>query len=1206
MYNLDISILENLPEINIAETINQIFDELLQELQSYLKVDIINSQVKVKYVSGDVVSNQEDKGVLDLGVKRYIKNDYLIIEILDKYKKILPIILLREAYYCFVPEILKNNETIKIFINQIVENNLQSLDSIKEWRELVRNAIVNYDFLSAELDKTEKFLKLQGNEIIESAPIFFFEYIRQNIYLIDDTNEDFYPNLWKEFLLKTSKSIKNDEIIETIYVLIKIFYKVKSYKALLEYQQYFKEFKEKGLIKTDLSLRKFTENIKWINNFTYIAPSYQINWNSINCVVLLCKLTFNPLIEKKAIYSVIENLPFFLNSRSSESNFAVEIFGYFIAPRVFIKDISVFINNLEQSGYIINKICYTYTRHENNINLNYFKEDHKEGRLINPKNKKYNNDYEIKFEFDFGHKFYKRKLSLLDYLILNRVRSWSIVGFSFERKEKTFRNLKSDLINEILSQRALITNLKNSLGIFHKSPQIKSEFLRLLEKNQNFGYFYIKELLEKILLVLNLLSNLLNKHPGIDSIYKFQEFIQKNGLSQFIEDNILYNDITIQKIVNQEILPIYFKKRKLFINLAKKYQIFTDFFKNCYDLKIFNINTIVKIINDKSLVDKIYSTKENKLKELYESPKFRNIKNKDMDLILDNFLFANPPVIIPLLISTMYNPRFVKYYIILILKNSQETQKILKRIIKYFPRVIVNTGVDIFSNEKLIELEIYLPNIKKNEKEHFISILYNLFKGNIITIRRYFWSGILHFDPNSRKEYYDFDKKEYFYTSDLFKQYILYTQKLFSKNIKGFKEGSIVLQNMFWSNKNEISGLINQIANRFSREQISYDMHNLNNLLSFHLNLTEKISNEIEIKNIKEKEFFNNHVKSINIFPSFQMFGLSQYYLYIRPINLKEIDFKLLLTNSFQSVKYPASINNSASLFIKYIFPFRNPGNITYINWLTKSKRNISEYCLFFIKKIYIIFHFDYNLSSTGWDLNSNHFKTYAQKILFNPSFNSNISKNREFDIGNLNLSKFNGPDSSYFKNLIEIYNYKSPNIKSILGTKRHDLIKKIRNLVKNNLIFPYIKLKNLSLWDKIYIILPKLDKNMIEKVIKIFSFFNFGFIHKIEGNFFIYNLPEEIKFENGLFIKLYLPPTDLGDFQKVFNSLFQLLKIKKYIILNDMVDGKNLIENIYGNLDFLESYNPLKNLIWNKKDQRWMNHKLFGEDFKPIYPDLI
>lgn len=1204
MSNPNIIILENLPKINIAENINQIFDELLIEVHSYLKLDIINPQVKIEYVSGTVVKKQEDNEVLDLGVKRYIKNNYLVIEILDTYEKFLPFILLREVYYCFVPEILKNNATIKIFINQIVENDLQSLESIKEWKPFIRNAIVNYDFLSAELDRIEKFLKLQGNEIIESASIFFFDYIRRNVHLIDDSKDDFYLNLKKEFLLKTSRSIKNDEIIETIYILIKIFYKVKSYKALLEYQHYFKEFKEKGEIQTDLSLRKFTENIKWINNFTYIAPSYQINWNSINCFVLICKLTFNPLLEKKMVDSLIENLPFFLNSRSSESNFAVEIFGYFIAPKVFYMDISNFINNLEQSGYIIKKICFSYTGHENNINFNYFKKFHQEGKLINPNNRDYNEDYEIKFKVDFGDKFYKRKVSLLEFLILNRVRYWSIAGFSFERKEKTFRNLKTDLINEILSQRALITDLKNSLEIFHESPDIKREFLRFLEKNRNFGYFYIKEFLEKIVLIINLIENLMDKQSNIKNSHEFQEYIKKNGLSQLIEDNILYNNDIIQKIVYQEILPVYFKNGEIFRNLTKKYQIFADFFKNCYDLKIFNIDAMGKIINDRTLFEKIYSTKEKKLKESYESIKLRNIKNKDIDLILDDFLFTKPPVIIPLLINTMNTTRFAKYYIILILKNSQETQNILKRIIKYFPRVIINTGIDIFTNEEIIELEIYLPNLKSYEKEYLVSVLYNLFKGTLITIRRYFWSGF--FEGFSRKDYYDFEWNEFFYTGDLFKQYFLYIQKLFGKGMIKFLEESLLIQNMFWSNKNEIGGLTNQIADRISREQVSYDIHKLNNLHNFHLNLSNNVLNGTKLKINKKKEFFRNYVKSIKILPVFQHFGLAQYYLYIRPITLKEIDFKLLLTNTFQSIKYPASISSSASLLIKYIFPFRNPGNRTYINWLTKSKRNISEYCFFFVKKTYMIFHFDYNLSSKGWDFNSNHFKTYAQKILFSPNFESKISKLRECNIGNLKISKFDDPNSSNFKNLIEIYNYNSLDIKSILGTKRHDLINKIRDLVKQNLIYPYIKLKNLSLWDKIYIIFPKLGNDLIEKILKIFSFFNFGFIHKIEGSFFIYNLPKEIKFENGLFIKIYLPSTDLSDFQKVFNSLFQLLKIKKYLILYDMVDGSNLIKSIYGNLDFLKTYNPLKNLIWNNKDNKWMNHKLFGENFIPNYPNLI
>ena len=54
------------------------------------------------------------------------------------------------------------------------------------------------------------------------------------------------------------------------------------------------------------------------------------------------------------------------------------------------------------------------------------------------------------------------------------------------------------------------------------------------------------------------------------------------------------------------------------------------------------------------------------------------------------------------------------------------------------------------------------------------------------------------------------------------------------------------------------------------------------------------------------------------------------------------------------------------------------------------------------------------------------------------------------------------------------------------------------------------------------------------------------------------------------------------------------------------MVDDTNLIKSIYGNLDFLDSYNALKNLKYNPKDKIWMNHKLFTKKFEFIYPDLI
>ena len=58
--------------------------------------------------------------------------------------------------------------------------------------------------------------------------------------------------------------------------------------------------------------------------------------------------------------------------------------------------------------------------------------------------------------------------------------------------------------------------------------------------------------------------------------------------------------------------------------------------------------------------------------------------------------------------------------------------------------------------------------------------------------------------------------------------------------------------------------------------------------------------------------------------------------------------------------------------------------------------------------------------------------------------------------------------------------------------------------------------------------------------------------------------------------IKLYLPGCELHEFIKLFDLLYQYLRIEKCLYLNNLVDGKNLIKNIYGSLDFLKTYNPL------------------------------
>ena len=65
--------------------------------------------------------------------------------------------------------------------------------------------------------------------------------------------------------------------------------------------------------------------MQWISKYTYIAPSYQVNWNAIDIAVIHCTLRFNPILSKEKINRFIETLPFFENSKSSDSNFAIEV-----------------------------------------------------------------------------------------------------------------------------------------------------------------------------------------------------------------------------------------------------------------------------------------------------------------------------------------------------------------------------------------------------------------------------------------------------------------------------------------------------------------------------------------------------------------------------------------------------------------------------------------------------------------------------------------------------------------------------------------------------------------------------------------------------------------------------------------------------------------------------------------------------------------
>jgi len=1035
MENFITIILEKLFEVNLSEKANSLFNNLLREISRDLNLDSINSNIKISYRNEEYDVEFNRKNILDLAVKRFFQDNVLLIEIYDKFEKFLPFIFLREAYYCFIPNNLKENLGIKIIINQIVEIILQKFETIEEWKTLIRDYIVDYDYLSSEFDRLEKFLKLQGAEPDENPINFFFQYIRKNVLLIESETENFYEKILKEFILKTSKSMISDEIIETLTVLIKIFYKVKSYRALLEYQNYFKEFINSGIIQTDLSLRKFSENLRWLNKFSYIAPSYHINSKTFQADVIYCMMRFNPKLSKAKIDLIIEKLPFFTNSRSSESYFAIEVAGWFYIPSVYQKDLHKFLEKLEKHGYIIKKILIIHDNAVNFLNLNYFREFYRKGRIINPEHFQYNRKYEIDFNFDFNVEG-AQQLSLLEIVILNRVMFWSTSGFSFERRTETLRTIKSDLFHEILSRRASIRKLRKNIEIFQENNELHKNLLQFLNKNKNFGFFFIKERLESLISYLKLIKRFLTKNFNLKNIYQFQESIQRAYISTKINENILIENNDIKKIILQEFLPIYFKDKAKFNQELAKYRIFLNLLKSCYRLKIFDLKVIIKIIEEETIRNRIYSVKQGKLNKILKNYRLQNITSHEIDDILDSFLKSS--VIKPILINTINTTNFANYFIEMIIKDNEITNNILNKIKKYFPRVVSDSGVSPFTNDRLRLVQLYLPNINEEEKEPLISIILNLFEKNLISSKRYFFDGF--YTPGELKDFYDISNKEFFYTPDLFEQYFIYIKKILSDELKTIKEKKFNNHKICWSTKKNFKNLIKQIDNRISRERTDFDVNKLSKLSNFHQNLEKVMINYDKFKMLKTQDFFQKYVKTLKFKPTFQNFNIGQYYLYIRPIDLNEIDFKLLFQNTFRKVKYPAYIDDAPSLFIKFLFPYRNP-NMTYINWLTKSKKNISEYCMFFVKRFYPILHFDYNLGSNGWELEANQFRAYLQKVLFEPRFSKEISIIKDFNIGELSNSKNYGQNSIEFNNLSEILSWKSIDLKSVLGTRNYSLI---------------------------------------------------------------------------------------------------------------------------------------------------------------------
>jgi len=349
MQSLNLDVLVNTPKEALFKDINIIFNKLLQEIGSYLNTELIYKNISINYNSSDKVDNH----FINLGVTKVFDNNSLKITISKVYEKFLHIILLREAYKCYIPLELHDHDIINIFLNTKIEIDLAKSEYMEEWKKLSREYLVSYEFKKSEYDRLDKFLKRESTDTIPSPFQFFFSFLRRNTSFLASVEayegfygkKDFYDLIWEEYILKYVTY--PDEIIETIKILTNIFYKVKSYKSILDYKKYFKTFKDSRPSEDLMSQRSFAQNMQWIKNNSSLAPSYRINWLSLGIQLVNCYLKFHPILEIRKVKKIVAKIPFFIEAREARYSFGSVIFGYFLIPDLYLNDAFKFLDRLE-------------------------------------------------------------------------------------------------------------------------------------------------------------------------------------------------------------------------------------------------------------------------------------------------------------------------------------------------------------------------------------------------------------------------------------------------------------------------------------------------------------------------------------------------------------------------------------------------------------------------------------------------------------------------------------------------------------------------------------------------------------------------------------------------------------------------------------------------------------------------------------------
>ena len=1190
---------------------NDLFREYLKKLEGYLDIAPVDKHISISMTKGKYPKEITPQNVYGAWVERNYSEKGLELTIFEECGKLLPYVLLRELYTCFLARQVKDFEPVQHAVNVVLLEDASfgkySLrkDRTSEWRKFIDQT---------RRQKEHERERLEGyfidDTLHQQVLRHLFWYLREYEELIKEKTENLsnvlFQVYWSNSLELLFDKTGQIDLVETLRCLNAIFNSVKQYRALLEYEKYFQEFKKDGTLETNLSLNKFRNSMKQIKH-TVISPSYKSKWGLLGVEVVFLLVKFNPSLKPSLVDKIVQNWGFaylvkkFYFSASSEM-----VIGFFL-PQEYYRDLNGYFSQLKELGYLLS---FNIGKNQNFailLNLNRFKDFNDSSGLINPKSAQFDSKYLFFKEGENQTTIGKRiSPSIVDFLIMDRIRMFSITGLGFERRAEQLQVLNNDLKKEISNQLGLLKRFEENFLRIVKSEDIKKRFADFIEAHRSDGFFYVKEVLSTLLIGLKFVKKLDSLYPEFKSVSQLQVLLEENKLSLHFEENLVFTDKNLKKTLYRKFLPLYFKSKGRFQKTLDEYQTYYDVLDACSELKLFDLGKILNLINDHKLTDKVLKVKKERLEKYYLKYDHYRFTEKKFDELLENLLKEEPSFITPNLFGSFPRRYSVRYIGVFTPKNSEEFEVKVRSLEAYFDCIENLKIYDPELNNTTFFVFIYAPFMTPSERLLFTSILYDLFRKELQSFkicRGHPWIPIV-----TLRDHYNFEEERFFYTKDYFKHQLLYAKKTLGEVPYHPKSKEVSFNHQrsqaFYNKDSSLELLSKVMRKRIKTARNTVDKRLLELTIKLNLNLKQNLLQQKDFIALRNEEFYKTYVKSIKFTPLFSRFGLSQYYLYFYPTDLNRIDFKSLLINSFQSVKYNLGFDASRSFLIKYLFPFQNP-NLAYVNRIVKTDRIVREYCMFAIKKAYHILHANNNLPSDNWSVDPKKFEIYAQKVLFNPNYSVPPLPIKKFDLGKIPTERVLGPENYEFKRLSEIYSRKSFDPYSPVFSNKK-LTGCVRELLESGLLFPYLKLKNLGLYEKLYIIAPKVSSKAKETLLTLFSYFNYCFIYEIEGETFISGLDEVIRFSEGLFVKLYLPDCNVGEIEQLFRQIFQVLGIERYVILENMVKNQEFLKSVYGDLGFLKDYNPMLNLKWSPKDQKWLNHKLYDQNFNPIYPDLL